>query len=227
MARKTPPPEPPLEQVRRPALLRNLIAFQARRLTTTYADLVRSERFRALAEFFFRDVYSTEDKSKRDEEFKRLYETFRRKLGDRITRGIGELVELNDLSHGLDLLLAEALWEITGGDSVDDEGYEEGYRRCDNYDVRVKQIEMLTRSVRYFLGLAQYRTIGLVLRAVKSAAALFGGGTVISFLDRGYRAYRSVTPEEGEFFVTTIRDRERARLDRICRRPGWEPCGRW
>jgi hypothetical protein len=204
-------------------VLQNLVAFQAGRLRRTYDDFVRSDRYARLAEFFFTDVYSPEDKTERDEQFKRLYESFRRKLGDRITRGVGELVKLNDLSRELDLELASKI----NGQRITDEVYEEAYRRCDNHPVRVRQIDMLCSSVRYFRGLAEYRSIWLVLKTVKAAAALFGGSAVISFLDRGYRAYRSIDAEEGEHFAASIEARERARLDRIYRRPGWEKSGHW
>lgn len=200
-----------------------LIDFQARRLKRTYDDFVRSERFGLLSEFFFNDVYSTEDKSDRDAQFKRLYESFRRKLGATVTAGVGELVALNDLSRQLDVRLAEVL----DGRRITDAEYEDAYRRCDNYDVRVRQIDMLAKCVRYFRALAEYRSIWLVLKTVKAAAAIFGGSTVIGFLDRGYRAYRSVNADEGEQFASTIVTRERARLDRIYDRPGWDHLGRW
>ncbi len=208
-------------------LYQNLVVFQAERLKKTYADFLASERFASLTGFFFRDVYSTEDQTERDTQFKTLYEFFRRRLGEGLTRGIGELVELNDLSRSLDRELAKALRAIARDGRVDDEAYEEGYRRCDHYDVRVRQIDMLCRSIRYFRTLAERRTIGLVLAAVKKAAVLFGGRTVIGFLDRGYHAYRSVTAEETERFVRAVHDRESGRLNRIYGRPGWKSLGRW
>lgn len=209
--------------VKNGSVLPSLIAFQANRLKETYSDFVRSGRFGLLAEFFFNDVYSTEDKSDRDEQFKRLYESFRRKLGAKVTAGVGELVALNDLSRELDLELADRLRT----EDITDPVYEDAFRRCDNYDVRVRQIDMLAKSVRYFRGLAEYRSIWLVLKTVKAAAAIFGGSAVIGFLDRGYKAYRSVNADEGEEFAATIVARERARLERIYRKPGWEKLGRW
>lgn len=208
-------------------LYRNLVDFQAARLKKAYADFLASERIVHITQFFFSDVYSTEDQTERDTQFKSLYEFFRRRLGENLTRGIGELVELNDLSRELDGELARALEDLVRNGRVDDAAYEEGYRRCDNYDVRARQIEMLCRSIRYFRTLAERRSIGLVLAAVKKAALLFGGRTVIGFLDRGYHAYRSVTPEETETFVRAVHDRERARLDRIFGKPGWKPVGWW
>lgn len=209
------------------SLYRNLVVFQAARLKTTYADFLASERYRPITRFFFSDVYSVEDPTERDAQFKSLYGFFRRRLGANLTRGIGELVELNDLSRELDLKLADALEGVARNGRVDDEAYEEGYRRCDNYDVRARQIGMLCRSIRYFRTLAERRSIGLVLAAVKKAALLFGGRTVIGFLDRGYHAYRSVTPEETETFVGAVHDRESARLDRIFGKSGWKKAGIW
>ncbi len=210
-----------------PVLHRNLVLFQSNRLKKTYSDFVKSERFKKLTDFFFDDVYSPEDKTERDHQFKSLYEFFRSKLGESLTRGIGELVELNDLSRELDLELLDALAKIRREETFDEKDYEEGYRRCENYKVRVRQIEMLGRSIRYFRSLAERRTIGIVLKTVLSAASLLGGRVVIGFLKRGYDAYRSVTTEEAEEFVRAVEERERARLDRIYRRPKWESLPRW
>lgn len=210
-----PSPRPPRHQ--------RLIEFQARRLRGTFSDFVRSERYARIVEFFFADVYSTEDKTERDAQFKTLYQFFRRRLGETLTAGIGDLIALNEFSDELDHRMIARLRR----DAFDESDYEEAYRCCDNYRDRVRQIEMLCRSIRYFRSLAERRTIGLVLKAVKSAALLFGGHTVMAFLDRGYHAYRSVTTEETEIFVQAVHDRELARLDRIYGCPGWEKRGRW
>jgi len=195
-------------------LHQRLVAFQAKRLQETYSDFVRSERYAKIVEFFFADVYSTDDQTERDAQFKRLYEFFCRRLGESLTAGIGELVELNDFSRDLDRRMLEWL----RCEDFDGREYEDAYRSCDNYDERLRHIEMLCRSIRYFRSLAERRTIGLVLQAVKSAALVFGGHTVMAFLDRGYHAYRSVTVEETEVFVKAVHDRELARLDRIYER---------
>lgn len=210
-----------------PALHHALVVFQAERLRRTYADFVASDRFGRMAEFFFSDVYSAKDPTERDTQFKQVYQFFRRSLGEALVHGLGELVELNDLSHTLDLELVVALQARVRGDTFGEDEYEEAYRRCDNYDVRVRQIEMLCRSIRYFRSLAERWSIGLVLKTVKATAAVLGGHTLIGFLDRGYGACRSVTTEENGRFVETVGARERARLDRIYRRPGWKNGGRW
>lgn len=206
----------------RPPRLQELVVWQIARLKRTFSDFVENPRYQELVRFFFEDVYSPEDTEERDRQFKALYEFFRKRLGEELTRGVGELVELNDLSHRLDLELLE---KIPG--KVTDESYEEGYRRCNNYDVRVKQIDMLCRSVRYFRSIAERRTVGLILKTVLTAASLLGGRVVIGFLKRGYNAYRSVTHEEADAFVAALGERERARLDRIYRRPGWQKLPVW
>lgn len=222
MARKGPPVEEGRGDDRDRAYA-SLVEFQVERLLLTYRDLRENPRYEHISEFFFNDVYSTRDKSERDDQFKRLYETFRRRFGEQITRGVGELVALNDLSDALDWRMVEALVAMKTGDPLTDEEYEEAYRRCDNHDTRVLQIEMLVRTIRHFRALAGHATIGLALMAVKAGAALFGGHTVIGFLDRGYHAYRSVTPAENEHFVTALEEREMARLDRIYRRRDDDP----
>ena len=195
-----------------------LVDFQVARLRETYRDFREDERFVLVAEFFFEDVYSQDDKSERDEQFRRLYDLFRRRLGAEITSGVGELVALNDLSNELDFRMVDVLDEMGLRGAVHDEVYEEAYRICDNYPARVEQIEILCRTIRHFRALASHLSIGLALKAVKAAAAVFGGQVVIGFLDRGYRAYRSVTKAEIDAFVEALHTREMARLNRIYRK---------
>ncbi len=197
-----------------------LVRFQVDRLRRTYADFREDPRFAHLACFFFDDVYSTEDKSERDDQFRRLYETFKRRLGAQLTAGVGELVALNQLSNDLDLVMVDMLVRLGYGPELTDAQYEEAYRRCDNYDARVTQIDMLCRCIRYFHAFGQHALIGVALKAVKAAAAVFGGQVVIGFLDRGYHAYRSVTRAEIERFEQAIRSRETERNDRIYQRTG-------
>lgn len=193
-----------------------LVALQVARIQETYADFRASDRYRHIAYFFFEDVYSNEDMSERDDQFKRLHETFRRRLGESITAGVGDLVALNDLSNALDLSVVAALREMkVAPRALTMERYEEAYARADNYDLRKVQIEVLARCIRHFRGLSRHFYIGVALAAVKAAAALFGGETVIGFLDRGYHAYRATSDEEIETFVRALEDRELARLDRI------------
>lgn len=201
---------------RRDPLHRALIELQVARLGESYADFRQSERYVHIARFFFEDVYSTEDKSERDEQFKRLHDTFRRRLGESITAGVGDLVALNDLSNELDLSVVAALRAMkVPAKGLTMELYEEAYRRADNYDQRRVQIEVLARAIRHFRALSRHFYIGMALAAVKAAARVFGGETVIHFLDRGYHAYKATSDEEIETFVRALEDRETARLDRI------------
>ena len=222
------PPAEPCPELPRHLLVRGgrwcgdylgLVAFQGAGPRQTYADFRSNPCYRDLAEFFFKDVYSEKDKSDRDLQFKHLYETFRRRLGVRITHGVGDLVRLNDFSNELDYRLVDVFVSMDADLPINDETYEEAYRRCDNHEERVEQIVILERGARYFFVLGQMRSIGFALMAVKAAAKVFGGEIVIGFLDRGYHAYRSVTREEVDAFANALVDREMRRLDRIYGRP--------
>jgi hypothetical protein len=189
--------------------------FQIARLADTYKDLEADERYRPLAEFFFRDLYYVGDRAKRNESFLRLWKHFERVLGGVIVRGLHDLVEFYYLSERLDDEVAQVMIALGSGLQIDMATYERAYRHCDNYDDRVLQLDYVERTLDFVHATAQRRVFGVLISTMQATARLIGASPMVDFLDRGYTAFRRV--KDITYFRTTIRKREQERLDRIWR----------
>jgi len=120
---------------------------------------------------------------------------------------------LNDLSERLDSRLAEELLSMGLSNEITQADYEAAYRSCNNYDERVRQIELLVTSTAFMHEMSRIRAIGWIIRGVRMAAFFIGVGDVMKFLERGYKAFSST--ENIDKFNATIKEREMALLDRI------------
>lgn len=189
--------------------------FQIARLAGTYADLEADERYRPLAEFFFRDLYFVGDRAARNESFLRVWKHFERVLGGVIVRGLHDLVEFYYLSEKLDEEVAQVLIAMGSGLTLDMDAYERAYRYADDYDDRVVQLEYVERTLDFVHATSQRRVVGVLISTMQATARLIGASPMVDFLDRGYTAFRGV--KDITYFRNTIHKRERERLDRIWR----------
>lgn len=192
-----------------------LIQHQIERLKETYADFLNDEFSQELGTFFFDRLYSTQGKSKRDEDFKKLYEYFKDKLGQDFVAQLGKLVNLNDLTDRLDDLVVEQIEQLGLGTDFTREQYELAYRLCDNYEDRKQQIELICDTLLYFHKVSFWRSMSLVLRVVRMVARMKGAPELGDFLYDGYQTFRTV--KDIEPFRAAMLEREMERLDRIWR----------
>lgn len=189
------------------------------RLSQTHADLLASERYGLACRFFLSDLYAPEDFSHRDRAFHQLYHSLRYYLPPPLFGILKEAIELNDLTRSLDeSLLAVLVNDLNMSDSLTPEMYAEAYRRCDNYDDRMRQIEMLVEVGRKTDRIVRLPFIGLGLRLAHTPAHRAGWGMVQDFLERGYAAFKQI--KGADEFLQTIYQREMENLDQIyLRRP--------
>lgn len=190
-----------------------LVAHQIARLKDTYRDFLSDETTRTLGEFFFDRIYSTRDKDKRDADFKRMYETFKDRLGDDIAEQLRKLIHVNELTDVLDDQIVEMLQAYGLDGKFTNAEYERAYRECDNYDERAEQIELLCDSMVFFHTISHWRSMALALKVIKLVARLKGAKELAEYLDEGYRAFRTV--KDIHRFRDTVYEREFVRLNRI------------
>jgi hypothetical protein len=136
-----------------------------------------------------------------------------RTLGADLTRRIGQLVDLNDLSRVLDDQMVQQLQAQGIKGKFAEEDYERAYFACDNYGDRVLQIKRIVDSVSYFHGVSQTRGIGVALAVLGPYARWKGYGEGVDFLKEGYECFSRVT-DIGPF-RDIIWQREIERLNRI------------
>lgn len=191
-----------------------LRTWQTDRLTRTYEDFLESRRYRPAAEFFLSDIYAPRDFSQRNHDLQRFYDGVSKVLPERAVSILADAVELYQLSDRLDDKLARVLIDELGvTESITAEQYAEAYRRCDNYDERVRQIELIRQIGEGVDHLIHLPFIGLTLRLAHTPAVLAGWSELQGFLERGYAAFKHM--KGADEFLATVTRRERHILDQI------------
>ncbi|CAM2065579.1 hypothetical protein SCOR_09365 [Sulfidibacter corallicola] len=190
-----------------------LKALQSARLWDTYRDFAEKPGYRATCDFFFGEVYHTEDTRRRDRAFESFYANISRVLGGDIVRCMRQVIDLQKLTVELDLLCVRALIDLDIAPGFDMQAYERAYRHMGERDRRERQIRMLVENL--FLTHKIFRRfgIGVGLHALHKFHRLRGDDQVTGFLWRGYQALHrlsSVRP-----LAEAVERREMERLQRI------------
>lgn len=195
----------------RVAILRD---WQVDRLKRTYHDLLMHPRYKPACEFFINDIYAARDFTQRNHDIRRLHDALRKWLPEFMVRPLRQAIELHDLTERLDTqLLAVMIAELGLTDTVTEEMYAEAYRRCDNYKVRVRQIKWIVATGNGVETLVNIPFSGSAMRLGRGPAERAGWGDLMSFLERGYAAFKHM--HGAKHFLGTISRRERRILDRI------------
>lgn len=214
LAKARPGHHVPVEGQELPPEIILLRAFQSQRLAKTHADLLASRRYRPAAGFFLTDVYAPRDFSQRDADMQRFYEGVSRVLPERAVAILADVVALSNLTNDLDAGLARALVDELGvTDSITPQQYAAGYRLCDNYDERLKQIKLIGDIGRGIDRLIHIPFVSVALRLAHGPAVLAGWGELQRYLERGFSAFKHM--KGADEFLATIERRETAILDRI------------
>jgi hypothetical protein len=189
-----------------------LQVFQSDRLRRDHADLAGEEQYRALGEFVFEELYGPHDFSARDDQAQRLRQ-FVKLLPGLALRDIEPIFELLALSNKLDESVATWLVALGAPLDFDEAIYERAYRLADNYDDRVRQLDLVRDTLYNVQRLAGKALLGIALRRTQRLAHAAGMADIHRFLYLGYQAILPV--QDIHRFVETISLRERDRLDRI------------
>ena len=195
----------------RMALLR---AWQSERLKHTYADFLADEHSTPACQFFLSDVYAPQDFSQRDHDLEKLHGLLSHLVPAPMLSLLADAIELNQLSNNLDIRLLEALVDELGMvGEITPALYASGYRVCDNYTERVRQIDLMTRILREVGKGAGQPLVTITLKAARLPAQRFGWQDLHDFLVRGHAAFRRLGLKNE--LASTIQQRETRILDRI------------
>ncbi|MEL7449812.1 MAG: hypothetical protein AAFN78_11425, partial [Pseudomonadota bacterium] len=197
------------------------------RLAATYADLASQRRYRKAIDFFLSDLYGTRDFTKRDADLVRVYPIMVRALSENALESLATAVEVHALTQELDSELLKALRDSgvdIGKDpsALDQERYARAYRKCDNHDRRVRQIELIRETGGLLDEVVRHPLIFLTVRLVRAPAHAAGLGELQEFLERGLGAFRAM--KGAGQFLQTILDREFFILEQIF---SGKPLGDW
>lgn len=193
--------------------LRYLKLFQSQRLQDTYADFTAKKEYEAACFFFFNRLYSTDDTSERDQAFRSIHATAKRFLGGEVVVSMNKLIELQELTIQLDQRILQVLREFGQSLDFDMETYERAYKLSDNYQGRIRQIELLEFVNRLIHRISHRFGIGMVLKGLHAACVIYGDTRMADFLMDGYKAFRNMRSIEP--LANAIVERETKRLDRI------------
>ena len=203
-------------------LIAYLSAWQSNRLARTYADLLADPDFSQGCHFFLEDIYAAKDFSQRDHDGQRVYQFMNRFLPEAALTPLALALELSLLTQELDMALAEAMSDHLGvTDRFTQADYEEGYRLCNNYDARARQIELIAEEGRHLERVRRLPFISTTLRVARGPAERLGWHEMQNFLERGYEAWKSM--KDSGAFLNTIKGRELAILNRIYGKPNGAP----
>ena len=180
-----------------------LKAWQASRLTATYADLVDEPRYAAATRFFLDDLYGPKDFTARDDAMIRILPTMSRLLPESAVETAALAIELEALTEALDQRLAKALPPRA---AIDTETYARAYRESSTPAERRRQVALAIAVGRGLDALVKKPLVLRMLKLMRTPAKLAGLGDFQDFLERGFAAFASMGGARA--FLETLEERE-------------------
>ena len=189
--------------------LQALQRWQVDRLQLTYADFSADPRHRAALAFFIDDLYGPHDFTQRHRDLKKVLHQWERLLGARARQAVRHALELEALTQSLDLAVVTEL----GAANLTVASYAAAYRRTDRREDRQRQIWLILAVGRALDTLIDVPAIGVALRAARLPARVIGVSALQEFLERGYRAFR--TMGGAQELLRKIEQRETSIMQRL------------
>jgi hypothetical protein len=181
-----------------------LKSFQQRRFAHTYADLLASARYGAVARFFLDELYGPNDFTRRDAQFARMVPAMVRLFTSDVIDTVATVSALHALSETLDTAMAEHLGDagIVAIDYV--RAWQAGGRPAD----RERQIAMTLEIAERLDHLVKKPLLGSALRLMRRPARAAGLTELHRFLESGFDTFLKMKGA-GEF-IAMVRTREQA-----------------
>lgn len=179
-----------------------LKAYQQRRFSHTYADLLESARYGPASRFFLDELYGPTDFTRRDAQLERVVPTLVRLFPKEIVAAVGTLAQLHSISEALDTAMGEHLDEC----AIHSIDYVRAWQKTGRLADRQAQIS-LTIDVAGRLDRFTHR--GLLrhsLRMMRGPARAAGLTELQRFLEAGFDTFRKMNGAED--FVTIVEERE-------------------
>jgi len=187
-----------------PARVTELKAFQQRRFSHTYADLLASERYGAAARYFLAELYGPGDFTARDAQFARVAPAIVRVFPDQVAETVAILAELHALSETLDT--ATALHLPNGPVAAID--YVQAWQRTGRASDREQQIVLTLRIAAHLDRITRMPMLRRALRMMRAPARAAGLSELQRSLETGFDVFRAM--KGAQEFIAVIDARERA-----------------
>lgn len=181
--------------------------WQAARLEKSFVDFLAQPRTEPAARFFLDDLYGDYDVSRRDHDVERVLPLMRKLLPAHLIETAADAIELAWLSHAFDLRMAEQLERLSPRvRKLDEALYAQAYRAVGKPRLRAHQIALILRVGKTLDEAVHKPWIPRLLRASRLPAKLAGLGTLQTFLERGFAAFKELRGADD--FLDAIAERE-------------------
>lgn len=190
-----------------PGLLEKVIAlkaYQQRRFSQTYADLLRSARYGAAARYFLDELYGPKDFTSRDAQFARVAPAIARVFPKELAETVRVLAELHALSETLDTAMGLELADSR----ITAIAYIEAWQRVDCARDRERQIELTLGIAGHLDRITRLPLLRNALRLMRGPARAAGLSELQRTLENGFDTFRAM--QGAEEFIALIDSRERA-----------------
>lgn len=187
--------------------------WQMTRLKRTHHDLYHDPRYHEALDFLLRDLYAPKEFGQRDDDVERIFPVVVKLLPDHALYTVASLVELNLLSQQLDLFLTEVLFNQLQIHEITEQAYIEAYRRCNNLNLRLHQIQLIANIGNDLEKYVHSRLLLTTLKMTRKPAEMAGLGQLHSFLQRGFNAFRQIG--DVNLLLDCVIQRETGILERI------------
>lgn len=181
-----------------------LKAWQQARLARSHLDLLTSARYGPATRFFLDELYGPADFTRRDQEFSRIVGPLTRLFSAEVVRTVSDLMQLHALSEELDDAMAREI----GAQPLDAATYGQAWRNVGRPADRERQITLVNGIGTSLDHHTHSLTLRQTLRLMRGPARAAGLGTLQTFLEHGFDAFRGMRGADD--FLATVATRERA-----------------
>ena len=206
-------------------------AFQAKRFTGTYFDLLHTPQYQPATQFFLEELYSEKDYSQRDTQFSRIAGTLERMFPKQVVQTAVSLAQLHSLTEDLDLAMAqhwlhspENASNNTTKTADDTDRYIAAWHEVGRRADRNAQLSGSLAVGQELVTLTRTPGLRMALKMMRKPASLAGMAALQHFLESGFDTFAAMgpkkpskagQPEGPAFFLETVRKREAALIDQL------------
>ena len=189
--------------------IREVQAWQCKRLMCSHREMHEQKRFRPAVEFFVNELYGPKDFSERDKDIARLVPKMAKLLPEKALMSLSSALHLNALSFELDFDMAKNLSDKP----INRDTYAQAYCECDNQTARQQQLRYIQTLGRDLADVVRMKGISTLLMISRKPAKLAGVLALHEFLEHGFKAFKTLGNVED--FVNPILAVEQEMLIRL------------
>ena len=183
-------------------VIREVQAWQCKRLLATHQQMYQQKRFKPAVEFFIDELYGPNDFSQRDQDIARIVPKMSKFLPEGALQSLASALHLNTLSFELDFDLAKKLVDS----EINRDTYAKAYIDCDNFSTRQQQIDYIRTLGNDLADVVKMKGISSLLFISRKPAKMAGVLALHEFLEKGFKSFKNLGNVED--FIVPVADKE-------------------